>query len=509
MIVKILSSSSSDFHGVKYNEKKIDKGSGELMKMKNFPSFINSKSSQDSVRDYLKSISKNEKIKKPQFHAVISTKFQEHSKEDLTKIAENFMDDMGYGKQPYIVVFHNDTDNNHIHIVSTRVDKETGKKINDSYEKLKAQKALSKTLENLYGEDSEAKLEKLLRYKISTQGQLKTLLERNGYKILQNKNDENALDVLKNGVKQKTIYGNQIFYDNSKKDNRSKQIVAILSKYKEIYSGKVFKIEDDRNRRFGEMIGEPKLKGKMAEDKYEALKNDSKVKIEYESELQKKLRDVFGIDIVFHHKEDKDPYGYTLIDHKSGKVYKGSELLKMAELFEFTSDTIDKKNFELLKDYNVPDPESKKVLLEFFNTEKSKHEIKEFMLFQNKVKKDIEAYREVRSDVKDFVKNWRNEQYKNNDVTIIKNEDGKYYALHTKLHYISELETLIGEREYERFISPQTQKQSMLPEINNEAIAQEILKATEEIMEDLMKSSPTSKDPGEDELKKRRKKKSR
>lgn len=37
MIVKILSSSSSDFHGVKYNEKKIDKGSGELMKMKNFP----------------------------------------------------------------------------------------------------------------------------------------------------------------------------------------------------------------------------------------------------------------------------------------------------------------------------------------------------------------------------------------------------------------------------------------------------------------------------------------
>ena len=84
----------------------------------------------------------------------------------------------------------------------------------------------------------------------------------------------------------------------------------------------------------------------------------------------------------------------------------------MAELFEFTSDTIDKKNFELLKDYNVPDPESKKVLLEFFNTEKSKFEIKDFMLFQNKVRKDIEAYKEVRSDVKDFVKNWRSEKYK-------------------------------------------------------------------------------------------------
>ncbi|ELR81215.1 Relaxase/mobilization nuclease [Elizabethkingia anophelis R26] len=477
--------------------------------MKSFPTFINSKSSQDSVRDYLKSISKNEKIKKPQFHAVISTKFQEHSKEDLTKTAESFMDDMGYGKQPYLVVFHNDTDNNHVHIVSTRVNKETGKKINDSYEKLKAQKALSKTLENLYGENSEAKLEKLLGYKISTLSQLKTLLERNGYKISQNKNDENALDVLKNGVKQKTIYGNQIVYDNSKKDNRSKQIVAILNKYKELYSGKVFKVIDDRNRRFGEMAKEPKQKGKIAEEKYETLKDTSKIKIEFESELQKKLKDIFGIDIAFHHKEDKDPFGYTLIDHKSGKVYKGSELIKMNELFEFTPDVIDKKNFELLKDYNVPNEESKKVLLEFFNNEKSKHEIKEFMLFQNKVRKDIEAYREVRSDVKDFVKNWRNEKYKNNDVTIIKNEDGKYYALHTKHHYISELEALIGEREYEKFINPQAPKQNIFSQNNNESIEQEILKATEEIFEDFIRSSPTAKDPGEDELRKKRKKKSR
>ena len=139
MIVKIIPASGSDFHGVQYNDKKMEKGTGELMLMKNFPSFINGDSSPEQVRDYFKSISKNEKVKKPQFHAVISAKYQNHGKEEITEIAKDFMREMGYGKQPFIVVYHSDTENNHVHIVSTRVDKQTGKKINDSYERLKAQ----------------------------------------------------------------------------------------------------------------------------------------------------------------------------------------------------------------------------------------------------------------------------------------------------------------------------------------------------------------------------------
>ena len=129
MIIKILPSSGNDFHGVQYNDKKVENGKGELMLMKNFPSFINEESSKEQVRDYFKSISNNKRVKNPQFHTVISTKFQEHSKEELTKVAENFMNDLGYGEQPFIAVFHKDTVNNHIHIVSTRVSKETGKKI--------------------------------------------------------------------------------------------------------------------------------------------------------------------------------------------------------------------------------------------------------------------------------------------------------------------------------------------------------------------------------------------
>ena len=63
------------FPGVHYNDKKIDKGIGELMLMKNFPSFINESSSKEKVRNYLRAISiGNKKILKPQFHAMISTK---------------------------------------------------------------------------------------------------------------------------------------------------------------------------------------------------------------------------------------------------------------------------------------------------------------------------------------------------------------------------------------------------------------------------------------------------
>jgi hypothetical protein len=344
---------SANFSGVNYNDKKIDEGKGELMLMKNFPSFINENSGKEDVKNYLASISKSEKVKKPQFHAVISTKFREHSKEELTKVAENLMNEMGYGNQPFIVVFHKDTENNHVHIVSTRVDKNTGKKIDDSYERLKAQKALSKTLEKLYGKSVAQEIEKLLNYRYGSLKQLETLLERNGYRLSPNKNNENALDILKNGVREKTIFGNQLSFDNRKNENRTKQIKAILLKYKALYSNKVFKVEDRR-----------KQEGMLPEEK----QNENwKPKIEFESELQNKIKDTFGIDMVFHHKDGKKPFGYTLIDHKTKKVYKGSDIIKMDELFEFTSETIDKKLFERLKYNNVSGEETKIINPNFDN----------------------------------------------------------------------------------------------------------------------------------------------
>ena len=488
MIVKILGSASSNFHGVQYNDKKVEKGTGELMLMKNFPSFINENSSQEEVRNYLKSISKNEKVKKPQFHAVISTKFQQHNKEELAKVAEDFMQEMGYGNQPFIVVFHNDTENNHVHIVSTRVDKSTGKKLNDSYEKLKAQKSLIEIKERIYGKNNEDIINKLLSYNISSLKQLEILMEKNGFKLVNNKNDENALDILKNGVREKTINGNQLNFSNPKNDNRAKQIKAILNKYKEVYSNKVFKVED---RRYLEKI--------LPEEKQ---KENWKPKIEFESELQKKLRDVFGIDVIFHHKDELHPFGYTLIDHKTETIYKGSDILKMNDLFDFTSEVMDKKLFESLKDYNLLDKASKQVLMEYLKHQNPKNVPKEFMLFENKKRKNKGVFNSVKNDVGNYLKT-----QSNNSVKIIKSEEGIYYAVHAKLHYVGELQSLIGEKEYQSFLNPNqaNEVRTVNQTVSNEA--KELSKAVNEMLFEWTKHSGTSKDPAEEELKKRKKRK--
>jgi len=50
------------------------------------------------------------------------------------------MDHMGYGNQPYFVYKHRDLERVHFHVVSTRIDRQTGRKIKDNYEKQKMQK---------------------------------------------------------------------------------------------------------------------------------------------------------------------------------------------------------------------------------------------------------------------------------------------------------------------------------------------------------------------------------
>ena len=82
----------------------------------------------------------NERIKLPTFHASLAlAKGERLPATDLLSIADQYMQQMGYGRQPYAVYQHYDTEHPHIHIVSVRVD-EAGKKVSDKFEREKSNK---------------------------------------------------------------------------------------------------------------------------------------------------------------------------------------------------------------------------------------------------------------------------------------------------------------------------------------------------------------------------------
>jgi hypothetical protein len=173
MIVKIIPSPKNrNIGAVTYNTNKVDRNSGELMKVANFGPLqaLSNLRPQDYINYLQLLVNQNKNIRKPQFHVVISAKHKIYDKSALTKIAEKWMKEMGYGSQPYLVVFHRDTNHNHVHIVSVRIDKD-GKKISSAFENVHAQESIRKVL----GYDF------AFRYQFSTRAQFMLLLENQGY----------------------------------------------------------------------------------------------------------------------------------------------------------------------------------------------------------------------------------------------------------------------------------------------------------------------------------------
>ncbi|SEO09894.1 Relaxase/Mobilisation nuclease domain-containing protein [Mucilaginibacter gossypiicola] len=160
------------FAAVFYNLNKVDGARAELMKAANFgiAGALTTMKMQDYF-NYLDMVtSLNKRIEFPQLHVAISGKGRLYDKNSLSLIAEGWLKEMGYGNQPYLLVFHKDTDNNHLHIVSTRIDRD-GKKISSGYERKRSRIAI----ENVLGYNM------AIKYKFSTKAQFLMVLETLGY----------------------------------------------------------------------------------------------------------------------------------------------------------------------------------------------------------------------------------------------------------------------------------------------------------------------------------------
>jgi|GEM_PF-154580 len=450
MIVKILGSSSKAFNAVQYLDNKMDIGKGEVTLLKNFPAHISHASSQQEVKDYFRAISGMGKTGKPQFHAVVSTEGRNHSKAELTAIADRFMKKMGYGEQPYLVVFHNDTDHNHVHVVSARVDRNTHKRIDDSFERLRAQTALRQVMKEMYGLDHGKKLDALLSYSYADISQFGQLLKANGYSFFEK---EGNLHITHNGAEVRSIARDSLAFRNADQkagtengqktadsvqdmkageatgtdgaDKRKRQLKAILNKYKNEYSNKVFRVEDART-------------GKAT----------------YHSELQQALKAKFGIEIVFSHSGDKKPFGYTIIDNKTKNVFKGGEVEKMNAIFDLASGKIDKKLFEVLANCNRCEGAAaaalKKHLEHKFGTD-----IEDYMFTGMNSRITYDVYSKMKDMAIAHINGVGDAQEIAREIAIVKNQ-GQYFVFSESECKIVDLRHLVGERNYALFLQNQS-----------------------------------------------------
>ena len=134
-----------------YNFKKVEKGEASiLLAAELYQSNDGNYTMEDVLADMEALIPKKCRTKKAVFHCSLNPHPDEKlSDEQLVQIAKEYMEALGYDKQPYIVFKHNDIAREHIHIVSLRVDSR-GRKINDKFEKRRS-KQITDALERKFG----------------------------------------------------------------------------------------------------------------------------------------------------------------------------------------------------------------------------------------------------------------------------------------------------------------------------------------------------------------------
>ena len=135
MIAKI--SHGSSLYGVlSYNQLKVDELHADVLFGSRIiePAGDNPYTIEHISRSFEDYLTANRKTEKPILHISLNPDPKDSlTEEQFIRLAEQYMQRMGFGDQPYIVYRHNDIGREHLHIVSVRVD-ETGHAISDSYE---------------------------------------------------------------------------------------------------------------------------------------------------------------------------------------------------------------------------------------------------------------------------------------------------------------------------------------------------------------------------------------
>ncbi len=346
MIVKKLSDvSGGTFPGARYNEMKVATGVAQLMAMENVSEALRHNveilhrfglDASVEIERYLKDRSQtygNTKTTRFQFHVSASVKGRVMSPEELTDFARELMNGMGYARQPYFVYAHHDTDNNHVHILSTRI-KPNGFPISDHQDR----RRLNECANRILASDIRKDIDHIFSYDYETEGQFANIITAHGYKM------EKSLDGYRlfkcGGYAGNISIGdilNRITPNSARRKERAKQLRAIIKKYKsEIAGGKCQNVENVKMSGGGK---KKPIRTKFNSDIKKILdSNGQPLDKETQDNIQQlldTLKTRFGIDICFQKDRNGQVRGYGIVDHAGKIAFDGSKVMKLSELIDF------------------------------------------------------------------------------------------------------------------------------------------------------------------------------
>ena len=350
MVAKI--NSGNSLYGIlSYNQTKVDKSQAKVIfankMIENADGNFDIHTCLQSFEPYLLA---NKRTEKPALHISINPAPKDKlSDEQLVEIAQEYMQKMGYGDQPFIVYLHEDIERRHIHIVSLRVD-ENGKKINHNFERRRSMDAC-RELEQKYGlipADQKQRQDGLPLKKVEYEkGDVKHQIANVIRPIAQSWHFQS----LKEYRALLTLYNIGVEEVRGEiKDKEYKGLVysALNSKGEKV--GNPFK-----SSLFGKSVGIEALEKRIEESteviKNRGLKERSKKVIaatmqttnnrtDFEKALEKQ-----GISALFRINDEGRIYGATFIDHEQKCVFNGSRLGK-----EFSANVFNDK-FSLNHDF--------------------------------------------------------------------------------------------------------------------------------------------------------------
>lgn len=164
-----------------YNQQKVDNENGTVLFTNKIPDLWDQPYSVKFFHQYFEPyLIANNKTEKPLRHISLNPDPEDKvDDKDYREMAQQYMQEMGYGNQPYVVFKHTDIDRTHIHIVTTCVQID-GKKISDRYDHPRSMEACRK-LEKQYklkvaGENRNLNQNYIFKPVDYTKGNIKTQL---------------------------------------------------------------------------------------------------------------------------------------------------------------------------------------------------------------------------------------------------------------------------------------------------------------------------------------------